>query len=460
MNKLNKRNYLSLTSKIVLIVFVTAIMLPVFTLVSQGADNNIALADEVYGDDVDNLAQKAVYNNYEAFCNGAPVNGEQGNLGSYDAYILSKANIDVSTWVYDGESLKEKVISLINNTGEEDSARSIAYKYLAAKSWDDVAKNDLLNKLQERQTETQAADGFDQGDYSIYNNMPAFEALGRAGAIDKIDTGSAINYILNKQDTETGTWAYSNFQVTAQAVRVLKYLKPHANNQDMKDNIQSAIDKAISWISNQQQEDGSFTVSTVWDGITYWDDKVIDTAEVIYTLNILEINPGTWENEAGYSPVDYMKTGALNDDGTFGMSKNITDNTFALDAYLMVGASVDDVLIVTPYNTTISEDEEQEFAAELYDFAGSEIDVSQFAEWTVDDESVASVVYKGQVKGLSAGDTVVTATYQDLTGNANISIKESGGNNDGNNHTGTSDGPEVSVEVIGQDEESLYSGEV
>jgi hypothetical protein len=61
---------------------------------------------------------------------------------------------------------------------------------------------------------------------------------------------------------------------------------------------------------------------------------VVDTAEAIVTLKLLGIDPVAWRSSEGKSPVDYLASGALNPDGSFGTSKNAMDATWVLWAFL------------------------------------------------------------------------------------------------------------------------------
>lgn len=444
MKALNKRSYRYLTSKMVLFIFLATLLLPIFTGVGDGR----AFAAGV--SDINSLALKAVRNNYDLYRSGQAVDGGWGNFGAYDAYVLTRAGVDLETWVYDGKSFKDSVLDLVyktiidENSETPSPAKRVAHEYLVAKSWGETEKADqLFNILKDRQAKSENG-SFDDDPFS---DMPAFEALGRTGDIDNIDTTGAINYILEKQDKQTGKW--SDFMTTAQAVRALAYLKDYAG--DRAEEVQDAIDKGINWIRNQQQKDGSFTVSSVWGGVTYWDDKVIDTAEVIYTLDLLGIDPAIWVSETGNSPVDYMKNGALNDDGTFGY-KFLSDNTWALDAYLTMGANIADTVLVSPVGADIPVGGKQQYTAEIYKIGVNFEDITQSADWSVRDENIAIVNDSGLVTGVAPGDTVVTAIYQGVSGSAGVSVTGGGGYGGSNGQQGTT----VIVEVIGKNGNSLF----
>jgi hypothetical protein len=292
--------------------------------------------------DGEKLATQAVQNNYNAYKNGIGIgNSSQGLIDPYDVYILSNAGMTVSDWVYDGENLKSKIMGLVDTaiSKEADSDKSndedckyLAYKYLAAKGMKENTKaNQLLTILKNRQT-TNGNGTFKKGAYSEYSNLPTFDALGRTGVIGQIDTGKSIEYVLSLQDTSGGfPSGFPGFMSTTQAVRVLKYLEPYAGDKTAK--VQSAINNGIKWIKSRLQDDGSVGN---FSG-AYPDDTVTDTAEAIITLKVLGIDPATWKSDSNESPVDFMMKKAKNSNGTFGTSKNIGSNTWALDVYTQLG---------------------------------------------------------------------------------------------------------------------------
>jgi len=78
-------------------------------------------------------------------------------------------------------------------------------------------------------------------------------------------------------------------------------------------------------------------------------------------------------------------------------------------------------------------------------------EVTEAAEWSVGDAGVASVVY-GLVTGLSPGRTVVRATYEGLTGSAEVTVTaDSGGQNENEPTT-----CRVGVAVVGRDGKLLF----
>lgn len=447
--------YKDFVTKALLVTLLTIVLFAV-PLFIEGLNDEKALA--VVGSVYNDLATQAVRNNYDLYKNGT-------SFSAYDAYILSAAGADIETWTYDGSNVKADVIALMDETiadpdekttdwlGNEVYAKSasrVAREYLAAESWGETDRaENLLNIIINRQT----ASGDGSIDGNAFSDLAAFEALGRAGVIDRIDTSKAISYILANQDTNTGAWtsSWNDFMATAQAVRTLEYLKSYAGEQATE--VQAAIDSGLAYMKSMQQPNGSLQKGA---GGQWPDDPVIDTAEAIYTLDLLGIDPATWESEAGKTPVDYMLEEALNDDGTFGSTGNLMDNTWAIDAYLKLGASIDAGAIlgikVTPESAEIIEGETQQYTAIAYQFNGTTTDISNSASWSTGDTGIATVNDTGLVTGVSSGETVVTAIYQGINGSGNVNV------------TGESNGgdiPEpnsitVEIEVIGKNNDVLF----
>ncbi|QEK11384.1 DUF4430 domain-containing protein [Crassaminicella thermophila] len=398
---------------------------------------------------IDELAVKAVRNNYETYKNGKAVDGGWGNFGAYDAYILAEAGANLESWTYNGTTFKEKVDSLIDatianeDTENKSSAKRVAQEYLAAKSLNESDKaTQLFNILKNRQKE----DGsFDTGLYSMYSNVATYELLVRAGKIMDIDTDKAIEYILKNQDVngswpiqDVDTYIYNDFMMTAQAVRVLKALEASAGERIT--DVENAIEKGKKWLKEKQKSDGSF--------VNGYDDIVTDTAEIIYTLKDLGIDPDTWTSEDGNSPVDYMKEKALKE-GSFG---NVGSTTWALDAYLKLGGEVlNDTVLgikITPESANITKGNTKQYKAEAYKLDGTIEDISDVANWSTANNKIATVD-NGLVTGVSAGTTEVKASYQDCSGIVKVNVS-------GDNSGIVEKGFTVKVAVIGKSGELLY----
>lgn len=374
------------------------------------------------GSGYDSLINAAVEFNRRAYAGGT-------DLGAYDAYALTLAREDVSGWVYNDTSLKDSVINQVYATLRNPSsvsAKEIAYQLLAVHQWGrtDLAQS-LAGVLQQRQKTTDPAAG--SFDNNVYSDMPAFEALGRAGYLNTIDTAAARRYILNTQRTaegsDRGSWGatsgdtyYPDFMTTAQAIRALAYLPGAATDTEIRE----AIEAGLAWMQQWQRDDGSFVSS-------WWDDPLIDTAETIHTLVLLEIDPAAWTSGAGKSPVDYMLKKARNEDGSFGTTKNVMDATWALHTYLLLAERfplppASPALVVAPAAATITAGNTVQYQAVVRYVYGTSLNVTNEATWSVTDTTVASITATGLVTGLQAGQTVVTATYAGMTAQATLTV--------------------------------------
>ncbi|PKM86894.1 MAG: hypothetical protein CVU87_10750, partial [Firmicutes bacterium HGW-Firmicutes-12] len=214
--------------------------------------------------------------------------------------------------------------------------------------------------------------------------------------------------------------------------------------------VQTAIETGKTWLQGKQQVNGSFKNLT--------DDPLIDTAEVILTLDCLGMSPTDWA-VGGKSAIDFMRDNALNGDGTFGSNGsegNLADNTWALDAYRILGGSVAGATAlavnVTPATATIVVGDTAQYTAHSYKMNGTTEDVSATATWTVNDTAKATVNASGLVTGVAAGNAVVTATSLGLSGTANVVVPGGGGV-----IIPPPAGTPIKVKVTGRSGETLYS---
>jgi prenyltransferase beta subunit len=283
------------------------------------------------------LAIQAAQNQYDLYRLPTPVDGGYGHFGAYDAYALKNAGADLSVWKQENLNLEDQLRALMDQTLQDPgavSAKEAAYEFLAARAMGDAVREEaLLQILIDRQIrDGEQKGGFDEN--QIYGNAPAFEALSRAGALDRIQAADAYDYLLQNWDETTGAWpqGYVDLMTTAQILRALNALKAYVPEA------QSAagalrIDAGMAWLQACQQPDGSFLNGE-------WDDPLVDTAEALMTLANAGLPLDAW-NRDGVSGVDYIANAALNDDGTFGALGNIADNTAALEALQYAGATVD-----------------------------------------------------------------------------------------------------------------------
>lgn len=457
------KKYSCLIAKIVLTLFLLTVFLPIMPAFWEGYDPARAMAEEavtvtdaVYSE----LALKAVRNNFATHQRGTLVDGNWGNFSAYDAYILKQAGVDLTTWVYNGISFQDSVLGLIEETiakeatENKSSAKRVAHEYLAAQALGEEGKaGQLIDILKLRQQ----ASGNGSFANNPFDDLPAFEALGRGGAINELNQEDAITYILAQQD-KSGAWGsvwgdvfYSDFMTTAQGIRALIYLK---NETLIGSEINTAITKGLDWLKGLQKDDGSFQNGE-------WDDPLTDTVEVINILVLRGIDLHTWVSAAGNSPVDYIVNDALNEDGTFGGLKNIGDNTWALDAYLALGGnpSPEEILglTVSPAKVEIAVGENKEFNVKSYQISGETQDINkELVNWSSDNDSIATIASSGVVKGVAVGETVIKALYSGVSSSIQVKVTGSSGGGTSPEQTGT----EINIKVIGKNGENLYSGNV
>jgi len=214
---------------------------------------------------------------------------------------------------------------------KKSPTKTIAQCLLAAsKSGDNSRVDRLVNLLAGRQITT--GDGKGSFENSVYSDMWAYLALGEAGGLSAIDTEAARSYILAKQGAD-GSWGetfgdsyYPDVLSTNQAIRSLTYLPDAASPK-----VQEAIDKGVLYLKSLQHPDGGIYAAP-------FDDPAVDNSELVVTLYRLNQDPAAveWKNEAGLTPVDYLLNNTMNEDGSFGTSRNIMSAAEALSALLLV----------------------------------------------------------------------------------------------------------------------------
>ncbi|TEB16732.1 Endo-1,4-beta-xylanase A precursor [Pelotomaculum sp. FP] len=392
-----------------------------------------------------NSAVQFLYNDYTI--NG--INNSDAGAGAYALYVLNQAGVDAGTWLHGGVSLEDAVISAVSGDIANASDSSVAPAKLLAQ---DLAaaralgQNDLTGQLVQVLQNRESSTGVDN---NLYSDIPAYDLLGRAGSISVINAVYAKDYILGAQNTTVSDAAYGSFgssfggtfypdfMTTAEAVRALYYLDTAGSDA----RIQAAIDNGLNWMRQQQQADGSFNVGG-------WDDPVVDASEVILTLKTLGRDPAAWKSSEGKTAVDYLMNNALNADGSFGASKNCMDATWALCAYNSLGAECTCWrFYLYPSSATLKVGVQKQLDA-MWQNAGGTADVTQYAQWSVADSSIAGVDSSGLVTALKAGQTVVNAVYGGLTASADLTVNSSGGNSGTENAVG--------LAVVGVNGELLY----
>lgn len=214
---------------------------------------------------------------------------------------------------------------------KKSRTKTIAQCLLALNNWNDTTRRDrLANLLIDRQKTADPGKGSFEN--SVYSDMWAYIALGEAGKIGNLKVDDVKTYILSKQSAD-GSWGekfgdtyYPDVMSTAQAIRAITYLPGAASDQQ----VQAAITRGLAYLKGLQQADGG-VYSTL-------DDPAVDNSELIVTLHRLGKDPaGTdWKSAGGLTPVDYLLNKTMNNDGSFGTSKNVFGATEALAAYRLV----------------------------------------------------------------------------------------------------------------------------
>ncbi len=305
-------------------------------------------------------------------------------------------------------------------TDEKMSAKRIAQDFLMAGSLGESSKADaLLEILSQRQT----VDGkLDTDFYSIYSNAAAYDLLVRADALTTadFDIDAVVDYLMSEQDTngafpveDSINWISNDFMVTAQSVRVLNALKA-ATSVDANA-VEAAIADGMDWLKSNQQADGSYIFG-------FFDDPVVDTAEMVCTAVALGEDPSLYISDEGNSPLDYFRESALVD-GSYG---NVASTTWAMDALMQMeisvpgGATLD--LEISPVTVSINTGSSKQLTLTAMKLDGTSGTIFSSATWTTDDESVASVDTNGLVTGESEGTTTVTGEYASIAVSADVTV--------------------------------------
>ncbi len=441
-----KRTIKKLSLLLVLVVAVTLLM-PAVNAVAGGTAASPA-----------NNAVQFLYNEYVQ----KGINNSEYGVGSYALYVLKQAGVDVSSWVYNGQKLEDAVVATVYSDlqiQDKVKAKILAQDLVAAQALERVGLADqLVQVLKDRQSEN----GFDTGDYSLFSNLPAFDLLGRAGKIGVLNAVYARDYILSNQLAQSevptdvygawgGSWTddkgninyFADFMATAQAVRALQYLYLQEKDSRIKD----AINAGLNWLKAQQKDDGSF--------VSGMDDPLIDTAEIIFTLKTIGVDPATWSKN-GKTAFYYL----LNNPPVLRENSvhNAMDASWVLSASTLLGeaptltCNSPVLFYLEPYDPsgmTLTAGAQQQFRAVWQDAYGQH-DVTQWATWSVADSSIASVDDKGRVTAKSTGQTVVKAVYGGLTASAALTVQSAAGGG------GAATAVTVGMAVVGMNGELLY----
>lgn len=237
---------------------------------------------------------------------GLARSGEKVPASFYNTYI---ANLE--------QTLKEKEGNLHSVKYTEYDRVILALSALG-RSVDDVAGYNLLEKLADFDTLIKqgingpifALIALDSNHYEI----PVLE-----GVSTQTTREGLASFILKRQITDGG-WALgenaqaADADVTAMAIQALAPY--YMNNADVK----SAVDKALAWLSAQQQADGGFASNNA--------NNAESAAQVIVALTSLGINPHTDTRfvKNGHSAIDALLSFAAAEGGFYHIKAGGNDN--------------------------------------------------------------------------------------------------------------------------------------
>ncbi len=301
------------------VLLAAAMVMPLFVFTPQ------AQADSGGLNDLQSAAVNWLRSDYQK-------NGVQDGVGSFSLYLLNKAGVDTGSWTHSGVDLKAAVLAQIaQDVSQPDatSAEAQTQDLLAAQA---AGQSDLAAQVLASLQKRQQASGFDNNEY---DNYETYDLLSRSGNLDSFNTDWAKSYLLAQ--TQKGAdghytgWGSFDWEGTTEpdimstneAVRALANLDPTKSDPE----VQAVISDGLSLLQKQQQSDGSF--------VGGMDDPLIDTVEIINTMNALGLQPGAWQ-DGGKSAVDYLLAQAVNADGSLGSCQNAMDAEWALDASLML----------------------------------------------------------------------------------------------------------------------------
>jgi hypothetical protein len=282
----------------------------------------------------DDLATENVAELYKAYMHEGQIGVSRltDHSHPYHAYVLAEADISLSEWIYEGQSLEDKLVDEMNEVLSDGPDTSkviyIADLYLAAMALGKQLQTDrLLDILIDFHNDNDNGMFLNDPDWGQFSNIPVYEILAKTGDINQLmDLGISIDYVLSLQQQNgnfSGSEDFVDFMITTQAVRVLKALSQVSSYR--AEDIDQAITDATHWIKSTGQVDGSFN--------TGWDDPITNAAEVIMVLDALGNDLNDWKHpDTEKGPDDYLES--ISSYST----KNAATNAWALEAFLLLGA--------------------------------------------------------------------------------------------------------------------------
>ena len=237
----------------------------------------------------------------------ASIGGEWMVLG------LARSGREVPDGYYENivNYVEENILDgeILHKSKSTDNSRVILALTAAGYDVTDVAGHNLLMGLTDMKYVTKqgingaiwALIAFDSMDYEIPANKDA---------ADQVTREKLIQFILDAQ-LSNGGWTlageYADSDMTGMAIQALA---PYYSTDE---NVKAAVDRALTWLSENQNADGSF--STVSNGNYIATSE--STAQVIVALTSMGINPETDSRfiKNGNSAVDALCTYAVDGGG-------------------------------------------------------------------------------------------------------------------------------------------------
>ncbi len=361
-------------------------------------------------DSLEDLANYALVKQHEIY--DGEKESEWDKIEPYDAYILSKAGVDVEKWARKNTNLKEETLKNIGKLDEGDSIKHIAGGYLLARH---LGENEKAASLLGIIKEMQKPEGkFGENEYSIYSDAPAIEYLGRAVALDEIDVVGAVYAITNFQDDLTST---------SQAIRGLHYLEKVTEGNGLKSKITESVNLGLIWLGDLQRNDGSYIY------VEEWEDPQINTAEILMTIKTLGLEGSNEWQDKFNDGLTYILNNSPNPDGKIGMG-TVANYTAILDLAMALNdgyEAPETFIYLNSPKFEINKGNTKELQVNKFNKVGTKEGIGDNLTWDSDNPSIATVSNTGLVTGISTGTATITATYGDLVAQGTVKVLGSSG---------------------------------
>ncbi len=389
---------------------------------------------------VNSPSLQAVRNNLKKYFDGIALDGGWNNFSNFDVYMLETQGAETEDWERNNTNLRIESLAradeVLTTTGTY-SVKRIAQDLLAAKAYGENNKvSDLLDVIKSEQAK-------DPLFGSVYTAASAYGYLAEANLIDELDADAVVTALIEEQrsaaDGNEGGFVKGqygpDFMSTTSILRTLNALKSEVSGSTLAE-LNSALDKGLSWLKTYKQTDGSIYPSGGWD------DPLVDTVEVMWLMDDLNIDFDDEEwSTSGVTVVDYLNKSAMNSNKSFGSAENITDNTYAMLGFSLVGNTIpnDSTLYISlsDDNVSIKEGATFDFEATAHLLDGTKENVSNSAYWNVvSGSSKLESLGKGVFKATDSGNATVKVYSDGCEETAEIEISEtSGGGNDTSNES-------------------------